>query len=151
MSSSRPPSPPAPPHTEHWPKHEEPDAPLPIGSQYRDDDTQSLVEYDPRPISQDEDIAAEAARPRHAWQAKFRTLWLVNKGMFYVVLSQIFGASMNVIAQVLESESDMDPFQVSLTSYLMEVYLAPYRLITLARFPPASRLDSLRSISEAYL
>jgi hypothetical protein len=110
-----------------------PDAPLPIGqtetgsnqssnqnqsegSTYRcesgsESEVQAaLAQSEPRPIEDDyDDAAVAAARPRHAWQV----LWLRNKGMALVLLAQMFGASMNVMTQILEIHSAMHPFQVS--------------------------------------
>jgi hypothetical protein len=37
---------------------------------------------------------------------------LRNKGMALVLLAQMFGASMNVMTQILEIHSAMHPFQV---------------------------------------
>lgn len=43
--------------------------------------------------------------------------WLQSKGMLMVILSQFFGASMNVMTQMLEKDGShgkaMHPFQVS--------------------------------------
>lgn len=94
-----------------------PDAPLPIVQPYRDDPSQTpeyLVRYEPRPIDEEdeEDVAAEQARPRKAWRARLRVFWLRNMGMFLVLLAQMFGASMNVMTQILEIHSSMHPFQV---------------------------------------
>lgn len=116
-----------------------PDAPLPIGSQSHSDrgsspdrnqeslshcesgseasDQPVLAQSEPRPIDdedEDEDEDADgagvtASRPRRAWQV----LWLRNKGMALVLLAQMFGASMNVMTQILEIHSAMHPFQVS--------------------------------------
>ncbi|KAJ5248731.1 hypothetical protein N7468_000182 [Penicillium chermesinum] len=121
--SSRPTSPPAPSRSLPSPSEEEADAPLSASSHYHDP-AQSLVEYDPLI---DEGEASEADR---TWQTKLWTLWLVNKGMFYVIASQAFGASMNVVAQILENKSGMDPFQIlfarmsitALASYLYMLY-----------------------------
>ena len=111
-----------------------PDAPLPIGvdqSQRESDQSSNqnqssddsiyrcesgseaeiqaaLAQSEPRPIHDHDDVAAAAARPRHAWQV----LWLRNKGMALVLLAQMFGASMNVMTQILEIHSAMHPFQV---------------------------------------
>jgi hypothetical protein len=95
----------SPPHSNQTGIHpEHPDAPLPI-EPYHDD----LAEYEPRPIADDyEDAQAEAARPRSKWAF----FWLRNKGMFLVLLAQMFGASMNVMTKVLEMYSSMHPFQV---------------------------------------
>lgn len=93
-----------------------PDSPLPI-EPYRDG---PLQEYEPQPIAadadDDEDALAAASRPRGAWLAKARVFWLRNKGMFLVLLAQMFGASMNVMTQILEIHSSMHPFQVCLPS-----------------------------------
>ena len=99
---------------QHLSDLDHPDAPLPI-EVHRDDEQQSLVEYEPRPIEDDEEAAAAAARPRRAWQASLRVFWLRNKGMFLVLLAQMFGASMNVMTKVLEMESSMHPFQVCIS------------------------------------
>lgn len=68
----------------------------------------ALAQSEPRPIDDDYDTATAAPRPRHAWQV----LWLRNKGMALVLLAQMFGASMNVMTQILEIHSAMHPFQV---------------------------------------
>ncbi|CAG8123706.1 unnamed protein product [Penicillium olsonii] len=68
-----------------------------------------LAQSEPRPIDDDyEDDVTAASRPRRAWQV----LWLRNKGMALVLLAQMFGASMNVMTQILEIHSAMHPFQV---------------------------------------
>lgn len=96
------------------PETNHPDSPLPI-EPYRDE---PLQEYEPQPIAanadDDEDALAAALRPRRAWLAKARVFWLRNKGMFLVLLAQMFGASMNVMTQMLEIHSSMHPFQVFL-------------------------------------
>ncbi|KAJ5112217.1 hypothetical protein N7532_000262 [Penicillium argentinense] len=106
---------------------EHPDAPLP--TPYRDD-PDSLAEYEPRPISDDDDEydSAESARPRTKWAASARIFWLRNKGMFLVLLAQMFGASMNVMTQILEIHSSMHPFQVlfarmSITAVASYIYM----------------------------
>jgi hypothetical protein len=73
-----------------------------------------LAQSEPRPIDEDDsdDASVAASRPRHAWQV----LWLRNKGMALVLLAQMFGASMNVMTQILEIHSAMHPFQVSIQS-----------------------------------
>lgn len=49
-----------------------------------------------------------------------RTAWLHGKGMLMVILAQFFGASMNVMTQLLEKDGShgmaMHPFQVGLSS-----------------------------------
>lgn len=51
---------------------------------------------------------------------KTQDFWLQSKGMILVLLSQFFGASMNVMTQYLEIDGErgagMDPFQVLLTA-----------------------------------
>ena len=51
------------------------------------------------------------------WTARLaqtlKTFWLQNQGLFYVTFSQLFGASMNVAARLLELEGDgMRPIQL---------------------------------------
>ncbi|KAJ5740919.1 hypothetical protein N7493_000791 [Penicillium malachiteum] len=117
-----------------------PDAPLPI-EPYHDDECSrvssrpSLVEYEPRPLADGEwEEVAEASRPRHAWQAKLRVFWLRNKGMFLVLLAQAFGASMNVMTQLLEIQSSMHPFQI-LFARMSVTALASYIYMWYARVP----------------
>jgi hypothetical protein len=77
----------------------------------QDLENEGLAESEPRPIDDENDEFDEyqaANRPRHAWQI----LWLRNKGMALVLLAQMFGASMNVMTQILEIHSAMHPFQV---------------------------------------
>ncbi|KAJ5761945.1 uncharacterized protein N7511_005327 [Penicillium nucicola] len=90
---------------------------------------QALAQSEPRPIDEDEDeddehVYSPADRPRHAWQV----LWLKNKGMALVLLAQMFGASMNVMTQILEIHSAMHPFQVlfarmSITALASYIYM----------------------------
>lgn len=103
-----------------------PDAPLPVGEQQQGCEQQDHGEYtyrctsdaeeqapladsEPRPIDDQDDAAMAASRPLRAWHAS----WLRNKGMALVLLAQMFGASMNVMTQILEIHSAMHPFQVS--------------------------------------
>lgn len=44
-----------------------------------------------------------------------KEIWLQGKGMILVVAAQFFGASMNVMTQLLELERGLHPFQVSLS------------------------------------
>lgn len=41
-----------------------------------------------------------------------KEIWLQGKGMILVTLAQFFGASMNVMTQILELDSGLHPFQV---------------------------------------
>lgn len=112
-----------PPRHDQDPSHHHPDAPLPIQPYCDDSDSETEVEdplrqYEPRPITADEeDVLTAASRPRKAWVAKLRVFWLRNKGMVLVLLAQMFGASMNVMTQILEIHSSMHPFQVFTFSY----------------------------------
>ncbi|KAJ5533611.1 hypothetical protein N7494_010163 [Penicillium frequentans] len=111
-----------------------PDAPLPI-ERYSDDESRSLVAYEPYPIEDDEsEIAAADSRPRHAAHAKLRIFWLKNKGMFLVLLAQMFGASMNVMTQLLEINSSMHPFQI-LFARMSITAVASYLYMWYARVP----------------
>lgn len=71
-----------------------------------------MTAVDEREEDDAKDAIAAASRPRRAWLAKLRVFWLKNKGMFLVLLAQMFGASMNVMTQILEIHSSMHPFQV---------------------------------------
>ncbi|KAJ5334337.1 uncharacterized protein MYU51_004977 [Penicillium brevicompactum] len=144
-----------------------PDAPLPVGesqgsasNQHHNQNEEyihrcesgsetevqpALTQSEPRPIDDEYDEAAAASRPRHAWQV----LWLRNKGMALVLLAQMFGASMNVMTQILEIHSAMHPFQVlfarmSITAVASYLYMwwasvpspfgtRPVRLLLLTR------------------
>ncbi|KAJ5369669.1 hypothetical protein N7509_014281 [Penicillium cosmopolitanum] len=123
-----------------------PDAPLPQSQSqpYRDDpdpDLESLAEYEPRPIDEDEenadadiDALAASTRPRTKYAAKARIFWLRNKGMILVLLAQMFGASMNVMTQVLEIHSSMHPFQI-LFARMSITALASYIYMFIAKTP----------------
>ncbi|EAW07900.1 DMT family transporter [Aspergillus clavatus NRRL 1] len=41
-----------------------------------------------------------------------KEIWLQSKGMILVMMAQFFGASMNVMTQILELQGGLDPFQV---------------------------------------
>ncbi|KAJ5893834.1 hypothetical protein N7495_005525 [Penicillium taxi] len=103
---------------------------------YRDDISSqpSLAEYEPRPIDESEDAAAAAERPRQAWKARLRLIWLRNKGMFLVLMAQVFAASMNVMTQVLEIQSGMHPFQI-LFARMSITAVASYLYIWYAKIP----------------
>jgi hypothetical protein len=90
--------------------------PTPYTDQNRDHPDLPLpIEHPDNDNTHDEDNdQAAASRPRHAWQARSRNFWLRYKGMVLVLLAQMFGASMNVMTQVLEIHSSMHPFQVRL-------------------------------------
>jgi hypothetical protein len=63
------------------------------------------------------------------WKAAFKTFWHENEGLFLVTFSQLFGASMNVAARLLELEGEgMDPLQLlfvrqGITSLLCTVWM----------------------------
>lgn len=53
--------------------------------------------------------------PTKAWKSKWHTIWAHSKGIALVIVSQFFGALMNLAARLLETESDghkMHTFQV---------------------------------------
>ena len=72
-------------------------------SEYAGDDTSILQE--------------QADTTSGSWRALLRASWIRNKGLVYVMLSQLFGASMNMLTQGLEMDGPhgkaMHPFQVS--------------------------------------
>ena len=52
------------------------------------------------------------SRPR-TWKEKLKNVWHQNEGLFLVTVSQVFGASMNVAARLLENEGEgMQPMQL---------------------------------------
>lgn len=116
---------------------------------YRDDPDETsdhLVRYEPRPIDEPEGddeeeqrgIAAERVRPRKAWRASLRIFWLRNMGMFLVLLAQMFGASMNVMTQILEIHSSMHPFQVrglNYAQYPVAFFFSLYFLLSFCKRP----------------
>jgi hypothetical protein len=63
------------------------------------------------------------------WKEVFRNFWTQNQGLFLVTLSQVFGASMNVAARLLELEGEgMRPLQLlfvrqGLTAILCTVWM----------------------------
>lgn len=62
-------------------------------------------------------VEPAASRPRRSFRSMLWMAWLQSKGMLMVILSQFFGASMNVMTQMLEKDGShgkaMHPFQVS--------------------------------------
>jgi len=63
------------------------------------------------------------------WKQSIKNFWNQNQGLFYVTFSQLFGASMNVAARLLELEGEgMQPTQLlfvrqGLTAILCTVYM----------------------------
>ncbi|KAH8695865.1 hypothetical protein GQ44DRAFT_694773 [Phaeosphaeriaceae sp. PMI808] len=66
------------------------------------------------------------------WRTTLLEVWLQSKGLIFVILSQFFGASMNLIAGVLETDGShgkaMHPFQIlfarmSLTAVASYLYM----------------------------
>ncbi|KAJ5086331.1 hypothetical protein NUU61_007638 [Penicillium alfredii] len=120
------------------PRHKDPDAPLPIEESAGLGN--DLDESEPRHIADEEDL--EASRPRHAWQARWRGIWVQYKGLVLVTLAQAFAASMNVMTQVLEIHSSMHPFQAGYYSsyqlpgifYIMRVLFARMSITAVASY-----------------
>lgn len=53
------------------------------------------------------------APPARSWKARCNALWLANKGLLLVLLSQLFGALMNVTTRLLETSGNpLNTFQV---------------------------------------
>jgi hypothetical protein len=77
---------------------------------------------DRQPILQSPSLAvsdeylALSPKARRTWRAILRNTWAQSKGLFMVMLSQFFGASMNVMARALETPTSQGeafgPFQV---------------------------------------
>ena len=70
----------------------------------------------PSPIPPGPEPYLPLPRPKRSLRQRFRIAWLATKGMILVILSQFFGATMNVMAQILEKDGahgkGMHPFQV---------------------------------------
>jgi hypothetical protein len=71
----------------------------------------------PSPILPGPSSEPLAPPPKRSLRRMIRTAWLHSKGMLMVILAQFFGASMNVMTQLLEKDGThgkaMHPFQVS--------------------------------------
>lgn len=51
--------------------------------------------------------------PARSWKVKCSTLWTANKGLVLVLVSQLFGALMNVTTRLLETSGEpLNTFQV---------------------------------------
>ncbi len=52
--------------------------------------------------------------PARSWKARCNALWLANKGLLLVLVSQLFGALMNTTTRLLETSGNpLNTFQVS--------------------------------------
>ncbi|KAL8659422.1 MAG: hypothetical protein Q9226_000449 [Calogaya cf. arnoldii] len=69
------------------------------------------------------------APPARTWKARCNALWLANKGLVLVLVSQLFGALMNVTTRLLETSGNpLNTFQVmfvrmAITSLLCTLYM----------------------------
>ncbi|KAL9001107.1 MAG: hypothetical protein Q9169_000290 [Polycauliona sp. 2 TL-2023] len=69
------------------------------------------------------------AAPVRSWKARCNAFWITNKGLLLVLVSQLFGAMMNVTTRLLEtSENPLNTFQVmfvrmAITSVLCTLYM----------------------------
>ncbi|ODM21744.1 hypothetical protein SI65_02588 [Aspergillus cristatus] len=89
------------------------------------------------------------------WKTKGHDFWLQSKGMILVLLSQFFGASMNVMTQYLEIDGErgagMDPFQILFARMSITV-IASYLYMWYAQVPdplgrrPVIGLLTLRAV-----
>ncbi|GAD95314.1 DUF6 domain protein, putative [Paecilomyces variotii No. 5] len=81
--------------------------------------------------------AGYVARPT-TWKGTLWTSWLQSKGMIMVMLSQFFGASMNVMTRLLEMDGahgkGMDPFQI-LFARMSITAIASYAYMWYAKVP----------------
>ncbi|EFQ96730.1 hypothetical protein MGYG_08655 [Nannizzia gypsea CBS 118893] len=68
--------------------------------------------------SHEDDAGSETPGRSSRWLQRMRQLWLQGKGMLLVLLAQFFGATMNVMATLLERDGPhgkgMTPFQILL-------------------------------------
>ncbi|KAL1886430.1 hypothetical protein Plec18167_000361 [Paecilomyces lecythidis] len=76
--------------------------------------------------------------PPTTWKGTLWTAWLQSKGMIMVMLSQFFGASMNVMTRLLEMDGahgkGMDPFQI-LFARMSITAIASYAYMWYAKVP----------------
>ncbi|OJJ83352.1 DMT family transporter [Aspergillus glaucus CBS 516.65] len=106
-----------------------------------------------RPSSQEQDD--ESTSRWAQWCTKTQDFWLQSKGMILVLLSQFFGASMNVMTQYLEVDGErgagMDPFQILFVRMSITV-IASYLYMWYAQVPdplgrrPVIGLLTLRAV-----
>lgn len=80
------------------------------------DSTYSELSFLPEELSHSSH--ATASLGSHAWRGFFRRLWVRNKGVFHVLLSQVFGAGMNVATRILETSGTHGPGMVCFPSTL---------------------------------
>lgn len=85
-------------------------------------------------------LESRPSAPPLTWRGRLWAAWLQSKGLVLVMLSQFFGASMNVMTRVLEINGShgegMHPFQVSDGSgYWTNMYIYPENfLMSMYRF-----------------
>ncbi|KAI4125096.1 MAG: hypothetical protein LQ341_007004, partial [Variospora aurantia] len=95
-------------------------APLHISSRLSSDDDGSIYSADNENERQRGRLLAPTTAqyqsgspaPARSWRVRCKALWTVNKGLALVLLSQLFGALMNVTTRLLEtSEEPLNSFQ----------------------------------------
>ncbi|KAL8924981.1 MAG: hypothetical protein Q9172_002463 [Xanthocarpia lactea] len=65
------------------------------------------------------------APPARSWRAKCNALWFANKGLVLVLISQLFGALMNVTTRLLETSGNpLNTFQVMFVRMAITLVLA---------------------------
>ena len=116
------------------------DNPLPSSFQRHPDDLDSLLstysadnenERHPDPLELTPRSGPFLCSPRFAgaWKDRIRSFWAVNRGLALVMVSQLFGALMNVTTRLLETAGSrgkgMHPFQVR-ASLLGRIQEKPY-------------------------
>ncbi|KAJ9310020.1 hypothetical protein DTO217A2_306 [Paecilomyces variotii] len=84
------------------------------------------------------EFEAHYVTPPTTWRGILWTAWLQYKGMIMVMLSQFFGASMNVMTRLLEIDGahgkGMDPFQI-LFARMSITAIASYAYMWYAKVP----------------
>lgn len=75
--------------------------------------------------------------PPRTWRGKLQASWIRNKGLFYMLLAQVFGTLMNVTTRLLEVEGNkgkgLHPFQVR-SHVPTRPSISPQELIVSLRF-----------------
>lgn len=78
--------------------------------------------------SHEDNTSSETSSKPSGWLQRTHQVWLQGKGMLLVLLAQFFGATMNVMARLLERDGPhgkgMTPFHVSLVLSLLLILLS---------------------------
>ncbi|KAL2004021.1 hypothetical protein VTN02DRAFT_819 [Thermoascus thermophilus] len=94
-------------------------------------------------------LESRPSAPPLTWRARLWAAWLQSKGLVLVMLSQFFGASMNVMTRVLEINGShgegMNPFQILLVRMSITA-LASYLYMWYAKVPAPFGIPEVRML-----